>query len=234
MDAHVHNPGHVGGQACPPSPDTAVVTGGQGDLGKAIAARLKEAGLDVQAPGRAELDVGDAESVKRFIGNAASLGLLVCNAGVTLDKPLAQMSEQDWDEVMRVNLRGAFLCAREGARTMVRRRSGHIVFISSFSAVHPPAGQANYAAAKSALLGMMKSMAQELGSRGVRVNAVLPGFLETKMTEGLPGEVRDAARARHALGRFNTPDAVAGFVTFLHQRMPHTSGQVFNLDSRTV
>ena len=95
-------------------------------------------------------------------------------------------------------------------------------------------GQANYAAAKSALLGMMKSMAQELGPRGVRVNAVLPGFLETKMTGGVSEQAKQAIMGRHVLGRFNQPEVVGGFVVYLHQSMPHTSGQVFNLDSRIL
>lgn len=200
----------------------------------AIASSLETPGLDVLAPGRDELDVISASSVKNYIGAAGEIDLLVCNAGATLDKPLAHMSESDWDQVMQVNLKGAFLCAREVSRSMMKRRSGHIIFISSFSAIHPPAGQTNYAAAKSALLGMMKSMAQEMGSRNVRVNAVLPGFLETKMTEDLPREAKQAALMRHSVGRYNTPEAVGEFITFLHQQLPHTSGQVFNLDSRIV
>lgn len=212
----------------------AIITGGEGGLGEAISTTLKSAGREVLSPGRGDLNVADASSVKDYLHQLDDIDLLVCNAGATLDKPLARMSESDWDQVMQVNLKGAFLCAREVSRSMMKRRSGHIIFISSFSAIHPPAGQANYAAAKSALLGMMKSMAQELGSRNVRVNAILPGFLETKMTENLSDEVKQAALQRHTLGRFNTPEAVAEFVAHLHQRMPHTSGQVFNLDSRIV
>ena len=136
--------------------------------------------------------------------------------------------------MLDVNLKGAFLCAREVSRGMAKRRSGHILFISSFSALHPSVGQANYSAAKSALLGMMKSMAQELGRRNVRVNAVIPGFMETKMTASLDDKIKGAIRDRHVLGRYNTPEAVAGFVTYLHQYLPHTSGQVFNLDSRVI
>ena len=212
----------------------AIITGGEGGLGEAISTTLKSAGVDVLSPGRGDLNVADAASVKDYFHQSDDIDLLVCNAGATLDKPLARMSESDWDQVMQVNLKGAFLCAREVSRSMMKRRCGHIIFISSFSAIHPPAGQANYAAAKSALLGMMKSMAQELGARSVRVNAILPGFLETKMTENLSDEVKQAALEKHTLGKFNTPEAVAEFVAHLHQRMPHTSGQVFNLDSRIV
>ena len=212
----------------------AIITGGEGGLGEAISTTLKSAGVDVLSPGRGDLNVADAASVKDYFHQSDDIDLLVCNAGATLDKPLARMSESDWEQVMQVNLKGAFLCAREVSRSMMKRRCGHIIFISSFSAIHPPAGQANYAAAKSALLGMMKSMSQELGARSVRVNAILPGFLETKMTENLSDEVKQAALEKHTLGRFNTPEAVAEFITHLHQRMPHTSGQVFNLDSRIV
>ena len=142
----------------------AIITGGKGGLGEAISIKLKSAGVDVLSPGRGDLNVADAASVRDYFHQLDYIDLLVCNAGAILDKPLARMSESDWDQVMQVNLKGAFLCAREVSRSMMKRRSGHIIFISSFSAIHPPAGQANYAAAKSALLGVMKSMAQELGS----------------------------------------------------------------------
>lgn len=216
------------------SSQTALVTGGEGDLGKAIASALRGAGVKVHAPGRAQLDVIDKNSVKKYIGQLSQLDLLVCNAGLTDDGLLAQMAEEHWDHVMSVNLKGAFLCAREAARSMAKQRQGHIVFISSFSAIHPPVGQANYASAKAALLGLMKSMAQELGKRDVRVNAVLPGFLETKMTSSLGDDTKQASLGRHVLGRFNTPEAVGDFITFIHHQMPHTSGQMFNLDSRIV
>ncbi len=211
---------------------SAVITGGQGDLGKSLAAALAAAGMDVHAPGRQELDVTCPESVRKFFTGQERTDLLVCNAGLTSDMPLTRMRETNWARVIDVNLKGAFLCAREAAPSMMKRRSGHMVFISSFSAIHPPAGQANYAAAKSGLLGMAKSMARELGPRNIRVNVVMPGFMETKMTSGLPAAAKQASLDRHTLRRFNTPDSVASFVTFLHQHMPHTSGQTFNLDSR--
>ncbi|MGB1874332.1 MAG: SDR family NAD(P)-dependent oxidoreductase [Akkermansiaceae bacterium] len=212
----------------------ALVTGAEGDLGQAVAESLRVAGVEVLAPGRIQLDVTSADSVKSFISEAGELELLVCNAGVLADRTLSKMSEQDWDHVLDVNLKGAFLCAREVARGMVKRRSGHIIFVSSFSALHPPIGQVNYSSAKSALLGMMKSMAQELGGRNVRVNAVVPGFMETRMTSGLSSDVKAAILGRHVLGRFNTTGEAAGFITHMHLHMPHTSGQVFNLDSRIV
>jgi NAD(P)-dependent dehydrogenase (short-subunit alcohol dehydrogenase family) len=212
----------------------AVVTGAAGGLGKAIAFSLSGNDGDVLAPGKKELDVSSPSSVKGFFESADDVDLLVCNAGIAIDKTIAKMTEEDWSRVIDVNLKGAFLCAREVSRAMAKRRSGHILFISSFSALHPPVGQANYSAAKSALLGMMKSMAQELGRRNVRVNAVIPGFMDTKMTAALSDQIKQDVLGRHVLGRYNTPEAVADFITYLHQHMPHTSGQVFNLDSRIV
>ncbi|MGB2402325.1 MAG: SDR family NAD(P)-dependent oxidoreductase [Akkermansiaceae bacterium] len=211
-----------------------VVTGAAGGLGQAITESLVGNGGEVLAPGKEELDVSSASSVKRFFESVEDLDLLVCNAGVIIDRTLVKMTEGDWSRVIDVNLKGAFLCAREVSRVMVKRSSGHILFISSFSALHPSVGQANYSAAKSALLGMMKSMAQELGRRNVRVNAILPGFMETKMTAPLSERVKQGILDRHVLGRYNTPQAVAGFVSHLHLHMPHTSGQMFNLDSRIV
>ena len=212
----------------------AIVTGAAGGLGQAITKSLGGAEMEVLAPGKEQLDVTSPDSVKVFFESIEDTDLLVCNAGMTIDKTIARMSEQDWSRVLDVNLKGAFLCAREVSRGRAKRRSGHILFISSFSALHPSVGQANYSAAKSALLGMMKSMAQELGRRNVRVNAVIPGFMETKMTASLDDKIKGAIRDRHVLGRYNTPEAVAGFVTYLHQHLPHTSGQVFNLDSRVI
>ena len=212
----------------------AIVTGAAGGLGQAITKSLGGAEMEVLAPGKEQLDVTSPDSVKVFFESIEDTDLLVCNAGMTIDKTIARMSEQDWSRVLDVNLKGAFLCAREVSRGMAKRRSGHILFISSFSALHPPVGQVNYSSAKSALLGMMKSMAQELGRRNVRVNAVIPGFMETKMTADLDDKIKGAIRDRHVLGRYNTPEAVAGFVTYLHQHLPHTSGQVFNLDSRVI
>ncbi|MBT8044016.1 MAG: SDR family NAD(P)-dependent oxidoreductase [Verrucomicrobiae bacterium] len=214
--------------------EKAIISGASGCLGQATSVSLSAAGFDVLAPGKQELDVTSSDSIKAYLAEAGEVDLLVCNAGLTIDKPLARMTESDWSRVMDVNLKGAFLCAREVSRGMIKRRAGHIVFISSFSAIHPPAGQVNYATAKAALLGMMKSMAQELGPRNIRVNAILPGFLATRMTAELPDKVKQAALERHTLGRLNTPEAVGDFIAYLHQHLPHTSGQVFNLDSRIV
>jgi 3-oxoacyl-[acyl-carrier protein] reductase len=115
---------------------------------------------------------------------------------------------------------------------MLRARRGLLVFVSSHSALHPPHGQAAYAAAKAGLLGLARSLARELGPAGIRVNTLLPGFLDTPMTAGLAAERREQVRREHVLGRCNTPESVAGFLVHLHDHLPHTSGQVFQLDSR--
>lgn len=211
-----------------------VITGGEGTLARAVAVCLGGAGMSVSAPGRNELDVRCGESVASYFASMGDLDLLVCNAGITDDEILAKISEGSWDNVMETNLTGAFLCAQAAAKKMIKRRCGHIVFISSFSAVHPPSGQASYAATKAALHGLAKSLAQELGTRNVRVNVVIPGFMETSMTENLPGKIHAVARERHTLKRFNTVQATGKFLQNLHLEMEHTSGQVFNLDSRIL
>lgn len=213
----------------------AVVTGGRGGLGRAIARQLEGCGefASVLAPGRDELDVTRADAAAEFFAKLDRIDLLVNNAGIARDRILAQMTEADWDAVIDTNLRGAFLCARAAAKKMLRQpEGGHIVNIGSFSALRPPAGQAAYAAAKAGLIGMTQSLAAEMGGRGVRVNCVLPGFLEgTGMTKGLDADTIEQLRGNHVLGRFNTPADAARFVAFL-DTLPAVSGQVFQLDSR--
>lgn len=209
-----------------------LISGGQGDLARVIAAAFEAAGDEVLAPGRAELDVTDPASVDGYFSSVGTPDLLVAAAGSAEDHLLARVDEGAWQRQLEVNLHGAFRCARAVARGMVKRRSGHLVFIASHAARHPAAGQAAYGAAKAGLLGFSRSLARELGPAGVRVNTVLPGFLETRMTAGVAAGHREAVKAGHALGRFNTAEAVAGFLVHLHHHLPHTSGQVFQLDSR--
>lgn len=212
-------------------PGSIVITGGEGGLGRSLAAEFREAGWEVHPPGRGELNVTDAENVKTWFAGR-EVDLLVCNAGVIRDLPLVKFSEADWDHVINVNLDGAARCVRAATKTMLRKRSGHIVFIASFSALHPPAGQIAYAAAKAGLLGLTKSLAREMGAAGIRVNAVLPGFLETPMTSGVSNDRREQVLSEHVLGAFNTPAVVARFIRTLQEDLPFTSGQVFQLDSR--
>ena len=210
---------------------TAVITGGEGDLATAIRAALESSGYDVLAPGKATLDVTDSASVTSFFASVPEVSFLVNQAGIVRDALTPRLAESEWDAVVDVSLKGAFLCSRAVLKPMMKARAGHILNVSSFSALRPPIGQANYAAAKAGLLGLTQSLAAEVGKRNIRVNAVLPGFLETKMTAPLSDEVRETARAAHTLGRFNTPEDAAKFIAFL-DTMEHVSGQVFQLDSR--
>lgn len=209
----------------------AVITGGTGSLGSAIARALQEPGWDISAPGSTELDVRDEAAVRAYF-QQRQVDLLVCAAGITRDAPLARLAESAWDETWAVNFKGASLCADAVLPGMRMRKNGHLVFISSFSAINPPPGQVSYAASKAALLGLVRDLAERHGRDNIRVNAVLPGFMETRMTESVTERRREEVRAAHALGRFNTCDEAAGFIRFLHHAMPHTSGQVFQLDSR--
>ncbi|MBN8457024.1 MAG: SDR family oxidoreductase [Verrucomicrobia bacterium] len=208
-----------------------VVTGGTGGLGKAIATAFSGPDWTVAAPGSAALDVTDPSAISRFFAERP-VDLLVCAAGMSRDGVLGRLSETDWDAVMAVNFTGSAACAKAVIPGMIGQGSGHIVFISSHAALHPPVGISAYATAKAALLGLTRELADRHGRQGIRVNAILPGFLETRMTRDVPPQRREAALAEHCLGAFNTPAAVADFIRFLHERLPHTSGQVFQLDSR--
>jgi 3-oxoacyl-[acyl-carrier protein] reductase len=214
------------------SPSHVLITGGAGDLARAISTELQSAGFTVHVPPRAELDVTDTSSITAAFAKLQRLDLLVCNAAVTADRMLGNMSEAEFDLVLRTNLTGAFRCARAALKLMSRQRVGHIVFIGSFSALSGPAGQANYAAAKAGLIALTQSLAREYGARNLRVNCILPGFMETKMTSALNDDLRAKFKEAHTLGRFNTRLEVARFIRFLHLEMSHTSAQVFNLDSR--
>ena len=209
----------------------AVITGGTGSLGSAISAALQSPGWTVAAPGRRDLDVRDETAVRKYFASRET-DLLVCAAGVIRDAPLVRLTESAWDETWNINFKGAASCANAALPRMIARGAGHIVFISSFSALHPPVGQAAYATAKAALLGLVADLAARHGSANIRVNVVLPGFLETRMTEGVTNRRRAEILGSHMLGRFNTCREVAGFIRHLHHELPHTSGQVFQLDSR--
>jgi 3-oxoacyl-[acyl-carrier protein] reductase len=208
-----------------------VITGGCGGLGRALVSAFQSPHWHTAAPGRGDLDVTDAAAVRDYFQGRA-VDLLICAAGITRDAPLARLAEDAWDQVIAVNLGGARECAAAVLPGMIQRGRGHLVFVSSFSALHPPPGQAAYATAKAALLGLAHHLALRHGRQGIRVNTLLPGFLETPMTEHVGASRRAEILADHALGAFNTPAAVAGFIHFLHRQLPHTSGQIFQLDSR--
>lgn len=182
-------------------------------------------------PGREELDVRSTASVENFFDAVESLDVLINNAGITDNRILQRLESNEWDDVIDTNLKGAHLCSQAAALKMMRRRSGHIVNVGSYAALHPSIGQSAYAASKAGLIGLTKSYAREFGSRNIRVNCVLPGFLETRMTADLSDEVRAAALERHVLKRFNTTEEAAAFIHYL-TTSAHISGQVFQLDSR--
>ncbi|HEX4139627.1 MAG TPA: SDR family oxidoreductase [Candidatus Methylacidiphilales bacterium] len=206
-----------------------VITGGGGDLARAIVAALP--GDAVHAPPRAELDVRDEAQVDAFFAKLPRVDVLIANAGLTRDGALANLSTADIDEVIAANLRGAFLCTRAAIKPMMKQRGGHILLIGSRAGKHGTRGQSAYAAAKAGLVGFGQSVAKEYGSRNVRCNIVLPGFLQTKFTAHLPEKRLEQIREEHVLERFNTPENAARAIAFL-ARLDHVSGQVFTLDSR--
>lgn len=208
-----------------------VITGGTGGLGTAIAGEFARNGWEVVALGSKDLDLADGGAVSRFF-DETPCDLLVCCAGIIRDAPLSRMEEEAWDEVMAVNYHAAACCALAAMPGMQARGCGHVVFVSSYAARRPAVGQAAYAAAKAALHGLARDLAERYGKDGLRFNVVLPGFLETRMTEAVSEKRKGVIRQGHCLGHFNTVESAAGFVLFLEEKLPFTSGQVFSLDSR--
>ncbi len=230
----------------------ALVTGAARGIGQAIAVRLAAEGADlalcdvqkewleetaakVAALGRrAEtfaVDVAQAAQVQAAVDAVVKafgrLDILVNNAGITRDGFLARMSESDWDAVLTVNLKGAFLFTKAAARPMMRQKSGAIVNIASIIGLIGNAGQCNYAASKAGLIALTKSTAKELASRNIRANAIAPGFIKTKMTEQLPPEIQQKMLEAIPLGRFGEPEDVAKVVVFLAgDASSYVTGQV--------
>ncbi len=175
------------------------------------------------------------EAVRRITGEAGSLDILVNNAGITRDTLLVRMKEEDWDRVVTVNLKGAFLCTRAAAKVMMKQRSGRIVNIASVVGVMGNAGQANYSASKAGLIGLTKSAAKELAARGITVNALAPGYIETEMTAVLPLAVREQFLNMTPLGRAGTAEDVAAVVSFLvSPDASFITGQVIHIDGGMV
>jgi 3-oxoacyl-[acyl-carrier protein] reductase len=210
----------------------ALVTGGSRGIGRAIAEELAAAGATVvvgyrsgadeaeevaQAIGgkAVQADVSDPEQAARLVEEAGDLHVLVNNAGLTRDGLLARMPDDDWREVIDTNLGGVFHTCRAAARGMMKRRTGSIVNVSSIVGVHGNPGQTNYAAAKAGIIGFTKSLARELGSRGVRANVIAPGYVSTRLTDVLPDELKDVMLANTPLGRLGDPEDIAGAVRFL-------------------
>jgi NAD(P)-dependent dehydrogenase (short-subunit alcohol dehydrogenase family) len=214
-----------------PSPRQVLISGGQGDLARALAQEFRRAGAEVHAPGRKEMDVRDEAQVGAYFSQVPRLEVLIANAGLTRDGAVTGLASGEFHDVVDTILRGTFLCARAALKPMLAQRSGHLLFIGSRAARHGTQGQSLYAAAKAGLVGLAQSLAREYGSRNIRCNVVLPGFLETRMTATLSPPRREQVRAEHALGRFNTVENAARFIAFLAET-DHVSGQVFTLDSR--
>jgi 3-oxoacyl-[acyl-carrier protein] reductase len=214
----------------------ALVTGGSRGIGAAISRELAKAGANVALNYRSgqeaadeianevsglaiQADVSNPQDVQALIerveGELGDIDALVNNAGVTRDTLIARMTDDDWQTVIDTNLRGTFNTSRAVSRKMLRRRAGSIVNLSSVVGVHGNPGQANYAASKAGIIGLTKALARELGSRGVRVNAIAPGYISTELTDVLPEEARGLILQNTPLGRLGEPEDVAGAVRFL-------------------
>jgi 3-oxoacyl-[acyl-carrier protein] reductase len=219
----------------------ALVTGASRGLGRAIAVALGEAGAAVAvgfatnaepaAETAARLRAAGAEAVlvqgdvsqpteaerivQETVAAFGAIDILVNNAGITRDTLALRLSEEDWDAVLDTNLKGAFFCAKAALRTMVRRRQGRIINITSVVGLMGNAGQANYAAAKAGMIGLTKALAREVGSRGITVNAIAPGFIDVGMTEALTEQQRSAVLGQIPLGRFGAAHDVAALAVFL-------------------
>lgn len=235
----------------------ALITGASRGIGLSIAQRLREAGAnivvndvvfrdgaevtlrsidDVGAKVKAiEANVTDAAQVQEMFQQIDELwggvDILVNNAGVTRDNLLLRMSEEDWDTVINVNLKGAFLCSRAAAKQMVRKRWGRIINMSSVVALAGNPGQVNYGASKAALIGVTRTLARELASRNITVNALAPGFIDTDMVKGMTEEARLQAVARIPMNRLGNAQDVAAVVAFLiRNEASYVTGQVIGVD----
>ncbi|HEX4991709.1 MAG TPA: 3-oxoacyl-[acyl-carrier-protein] reductase [Rubrobacteraceae bacterium] len=235
----------------------AIVTGGSRGIGRAVALRLAAEGANVAISYRSNDDAAQetAEAVREagvecavFKGDVASpedvqvlfegvrgtfgrLDILVNNAGVTRDNLLMRMKEEEFDEVLRTNLGGTYLCTRAALRPMIRARWGRIVNVSSVVGLVGNAGQANYAASKAGIIGFTKSVAREVAQRGITANAVAPGYVETELTGSLPENVKEAIRTQVPMGRFGEAEEVAEVVTFLAgEGAGYVTGQTIAVD----
>ncbi|MFK2824964.1 3-oxoacyl-[acyl-carrier-protein] reductase [Bacillus sp. B190/17] len=240
---------------------TALVTGASRGIGREIALELARAGADVAvnysgsetkanevvaeitALGRkafaVQCNVSDSESVaemvKQTIEAFGKIDILVNNAGITRDNLLMRMKEQEWEDVIDTNLKGVFLCTKAVTRPMMKQRNGRIINIASIVGVCGNPGQANYVAAKAGVIGLTKSAAKELASRGITVNALAPGFITTDMTDALPEEAKEAMLKQIPLDRFGEPADIAKAVLFLaSDDSKYITGQTLNIDGGMV
>lgn len=239
----------------------AIVTGAGRGIGRAIALQFVEYGSKVvinyrnsitqveellnliqDAGGEAiavQADISKEEEAKKLIEEAVKhfgrLDILVNNAGITKDNLMMRMSEADFDSVIDINLKGTFFCMKHASNVMLKQRSGKIINISSVVGITGNVGQVNYAASKAGVIGMTKAAARELATRGITVNAVAPGFIETDMTDALSDKIKDATIANIPLKRYGTSREVAGAVSFLaSEAANYITGQVLQVDGGMV
>ena len=250
------------GNSCKPlEGKTAIVTGGSRGIGRAIAEALAARGADVaiadiqfelaQATAQeiaaesgqqvipVEINVASLEQakamVKTVLDTFGKVDILVNNAGITRDDLLMRMKEADWDDVININLKGAWNCSKAVIRSMMKKRYGKIINISSVSGQAGQAGQTNYSASKAGLIGLTKAMAREVASRGINVNAVAPGFIPTVLTNDLPDELKDAILSATPMGRMGTPQEIANAVAFLaSDDASYITGQILGVDGGMV
>jgi 3-oxoacyl-[acyl-carrier protein] reductase len=234
----------------------ALITGAAQGIGKSVALGMASEGAnvaisdvnldlaektakEVQALGvksvAIQLDVSDQDSVSRairtFADEFSSLDVLVNNAGITKDTVLLRMKEADWDAVININLKGSFLCMKEAVKVMAKQRYGKIISISSVVAFMGNPGQANYSSSKAGLIGLTKTVAREYAARGIRVNAVAPGFIQTAMTDALSDSVKDEMKKAIPLNEFGSPEDVSSAVTFLaSEEADYITGQVIHVN----
>ena len=227
---------------------TALVTGASKGIGRAIATELAAAGASVvlsyrtgadeaeslasEIGGRAvQADVSNSASAQALVEEAGDIDILVNNAGVTRDGLLVRMSDDDWNTVIDTKLASCFYTCRAAARGMMKRRSGSIVNISSIVGVHGNPGQTNYSASKAGIIGFTKALARELGNRGVRANVVAPGYVDTRLTQVIAEEMKELMLANTPLGRFGSPEDIAGAVRFLcSEQASFITGEVLLVD----
>jgi 3-oxoacyl-[acyl-carrier protein] reductase len=237
----------------------ALVTGSARGIGKAIALKLAEAGATVvindvsetaeatsqelRSAGKNSMSVigsvtASAEvnrMVEKIIATYGKIDILVNNAGITRDQLTLRLSDEDWDAVLNVNLKGVFLCSRAALKYMMKQRFGRIINISSISGIVGNPGQVNYCAAKAGILGLTRTISKEMASRGITVNAIAPGFIETEMTQKIPEKIKEEFKNRIPAGCFGTPKDVAEAVAFFaSEEARYITGQVLCVDGGMV
>ncbi len=235
----------------------ALVTGGSRGIGKAIVLALANAGAATAINYRenkkaaeevlemvaardgkgiiVQADVSDREACTKMVMETVDylgrIDILINNAGITRDNIMARMKQEEWEEVIQINLTGVYNCCQSVIRPLLKqKKGGRIINISSIAGIYGNSGQANYASAKAGVIALTKSLSRELGSRGITVNAIAPGLIETEMTAVMPEKIKDESLNRISLGRFGKPEEVADAVLFLAARGDYITGQVLSVD----